>query len=92
MITLATALGVIAIVFGCYELLTGRMPGGPRRWLWLRPDSPALHVRLTAACGILVGIVLLVLNRPHSLVAYGVGALAGVVSLGFVIVDRRAPH
>jgi len=91
-VALATGLGVTAIVLGCYEVLTGRMPGGPRHWLWLRPSSPPIHVRLTASVGLLVGIILLVLDTPHSLLAYGVGAAAAVLSLGIVVTDLRSPH
>ena len=37
-----------------------------RSWLWLRPDSPPLRVRLTAAMGVLVGIILFQLGAIAS--------------------------
>lgn len=92
LVALATGLGITAIVLGCYEILTGRMPGGRRHWLWLRPTSPPLHIRLTASVGVLVGITLLVLDKPHSLLAYGVGAAVAALSLGIVVTDLRSPH
>ena len=92
LVALATGLGILAIVIGCYEVLTGRLPGGPRSWLWLRPNSPPLHIRLTAALGVLVGLTLLVLDTPDSLLAYGVGTAALALSLGIVVTDLRTPR
>ncbi len=55
-------------------------------------DQSALHIRLTAGLGLLVGIILLALDTPHSLLAYDVGAAAAALSLGIVVADLRSPH
>ncbi len=87
---LATGIGVIAIMIGGYELLVGHMPGGSRQWLWLRPNSSKLQIRLTASLGVLVGIVLLVFNGPDSILAYGVGLAAAAFSVVLVMSDVRS--
>ncbi len=90
LITRATGREVSAIVLGCYEVLTGRMPGGTTTLAVAATASPPLPIRLTADVGVLVGITVCVLAMPHSLLAYGVGTAAAALSLGIIVIDRRS--
>ena len=93
MSALTTLAALLVLPIGIYELLTGRMPGGPQRWGFYRWLSTPWRIRVASLVGIGACVFLLLRYPPVTII----DLIAGVVGLavgGSIVLGSRQtnPH
>ena len=87
---LSTLLALLVLPVGLYELITGEMPGGRKRWGMYRWISTPLRVRFASLVGLGVSSFLLLRYPPVT----GGDFLGGLIGLcigsSVVLGSRRA--
>ena len=83
---LTSALALLILPIGLYELASGHMPGGTQRWGFYRWLSTPLRVRVAALVSLAVCAFFLITYPPET----GAALIAGAVGLliGWFIVWR----